>query len=228
MDEQRKCVICGNAYTPTAYNQQRCADCARANRLRCEVCGTVFTSPAYAFPGYRRMCNVCLNKFRGEINTHAAHIQSDAAREKARAARSAASKTTVLAAQAAMKTHPRTAAGSLEHAHAKVWRLRDPDGRVCEVTNLMAFIAEHPDQFPKPAAAKVAFVAMARTLREPEGNFKHRYSCMGWTLDAPPEYTEETQERRDYIRLKEARRRERRASGASGYKQPVDADQPEE
>lgn len=206
----RKCTICGQEYTPTAYNQTRCKSCVDARKMRCKICGAIYTAEAYNRPGNRARCPACLSAFRAQLNTAKARPQSDAARAKAFAAKSAAGTVNIRSALSVRETHPRTATGSHAHAHAKIWFLKAPDGSLYEVQNLNAFIAERPEVFPNVAQAKKLFHAISRTLREPDGNFPHRYSYYGWTMTAPPMVPKDIAEAKAYREAVERHRIERR------------------
>lgn len=209
----RKCTICGQEYTPTAYNQTRCKTCVDARRMRCKLCGAIYTAEAYNRPGNRSRCPDCLAKLRGDINRAQARPQSDAARAKAHNAKSAAGRINIHAAHEAQKSHPRTAKGSHEHAHAKIWLLRSPDGQPFEVRNLRAFIVEHPDDFPNIPQARKQLYLIARSHREPDGNFRHQHSYHGWTMDAPPIIPEDIAQAKAYReRLENKRQAMRDAS----------------
>ena len=196
--EPRKCTICGQEYTPTAYNQTRCKACVDARRMICKFCGAVYTAEAYNRPGNRSRCPDCLAKLRGDINRAQARPQSDAARAKAHDAKSAAGSVNIHAAHAAQKTHPRTAKGSHDHAHAKIYFLRSPRGEGYEVRNLRAFITEHPEDFPNAPQARKQLYLIARSLREPDGDFRHQYSYHGWTMTAPPMVPEDVAQAKAY------------------------------
>lgn len=194
----RKCTVCGRMYTPTAYNQVRCTDCARARKMRCNVCGAVYVSSRHNRPGNRTRCDKCLSAFRSKLNSRAARPQSDKARARAFANRQAAGAQNIKHAIDACKTNPRTAKNSPEHAHAKIWHLQARDGNVYEVKNLNAFLRNNPDLFPNFNAAKCMFERMARSLREPDGQFKHAYSYMGWRIVCPPITPDDVLQRREY------------------------------
>ena len=206
----RKCTICGQEYTPTAYNQTRCKECVDARRMRCKICGVVYTAEAYNRPGNRSRCPACLSKFRGDMNRAQARPQSDAARAKAHDAKGAVGRITIRAAQDASKTHPRTAKGSHEHAHAKIYFMRSPRGEGYEVQNLCAFIMEHPEDFPNAAQARKQLYLIARSLREPDGDFRHQYSYFGWTMDAPPVLPDGIAKANAYREVMELHRQQRR------------------
>lgn len=213
----RKCTICGQEYTPTAYNQTRCKSCVDARRMRCKFCGAIYTAEAYNRPGNRSRCPACLAKLRGNINRAQARPQSDAARAKAHDAKSAAGSVNIRAALAAYNTHPRTAKGSHDHAHAKIYLLRSPDGQPFEVQNLRAFIAEHPEDFPNVPQARKQLYLIARSHREPEGDFRHQYSYHGWTMDAPPIIPEDVAQAKAYRDAIERHRQQRREQHAQDH-----------
>ena len=206
----RKCTVCGIEYTPTAYNQTRCKSCVDARRMICKSCGAIYTAEAYNRPGNRARCPACLAKFRGDINRAKARPQSDAARAKAHDVKSATGRITIRAAQDASKTHPRTAKGSHAHAHAKIYFLRSPHGEEHEVQNLRAFIIEHPDDFPNEPQARKQLYLIARSLREPDGDFRHQYSYHGWTMVAPPIVPDDVAQAKVYRDAIELHRQQRR------------------
>lgn len=210
----RKCTICGQEYTPTAYNQTRCKSCVDARRMRCKTCGSIYTAEAYNRPGNRSRCPACLSKFRGDMNRAQARPQSDAARAKAHDAKSANGRITIHAAHEAQKTHPRTAKGSHAHAHAKIYLLRSPDGQPFEVQNLRAFIAEHPEDFPNVPQARKQLYLIARSHREPDGDFRHQYSYHGWTMTAPPMLPEDVAQAKAYRAELERKRQQQRQEQA--------------
>ena len=207
----RKCTICGQEYTPTAYNQTRCKSCVDARRMICKSCGAIYTAEAYNRPGNRSMCPICLARFRGDINRAKARPQSDAARAKAHDAKSAVGSAYIHVAQTASKTHPRTAKGSHDHANAKIYFLRSPDGTAYEIQNLRAFIAEHPEDFPNALQARKHLYLISRSHRDPDGNFRHQYSYNGWTMDAPPIIPEDVAKAKAYREALEQHRQQRRA-----------------
>ena len=223
MIKERICTICGAAYKPTAYNQIRCPSCVRARKLKCEVCGAVYTTSPYNRPGNRSMCDACLFKYRANMNSQALHIQSDVARERAAHARGSLGKKYIASARMAGKTHPHTAKGSEKNTSAKIWLLRAPDGTGYVVSNLYEFLRQHEDWFPFFNQARKAFTAMGRTIRDPEGDFPHKYSYYGWKLDAPPFLSDEMERRKKYIAQKEERRKTMRALNTPGFiKEEVD------
>lgn len=214
--DKRKCVICGQEYIPTSYNQIRCKTCVDNRRMVCKICGAIYTAQAYNRPGKRSRCPDCLNRFRSELNTAQARPQSDAARAKAFNARSAASSVNIRSALSARPTHPRTAKGSHEHAHAKIYFLRSPQGEGYEIQNLRAFIMEHSEDFPNVPQARKQLYLIARSMREPDGDFRHQYSYHGWTMDAPPVLPEDVaaaKKYRDQIEEKRQKKREEKAPG---------------
>lgn len=206
----RICTICGQEYTPTAYNQTRCKSCVDARRMICKSCGAIYTAKAYNRPGNRSRCPACLAQLRGDINRAQARPQSDAARAKTHDVKSAVGRVTIHAAQAASKTHPRTAKGSHDHAHAKIYFLRSPDGTAHETRNLRAFIAEHPEDFPNVPQARKQLYLIARSHRDPDGNFRHQYSYHGWTMGAPPIIPEDVAQAKAYREALEQHRQQRR------------------
>ena len=203
--EPRKCTICGKTYTPTAYNQIRCAECSRARLMRCVVCGKIYTAQAYNRPGNRSRCPECLSSFRAALNTHAAHVQGDAAREKAFEAKSKAGHVNIRKALAVRQQHPLTASNSHEHAHAKIWLLIDPNGNTIETQNIRAFVADNPNMFPNAAAAIKGFYTISQSLRHRETVRHPQYSYKGWRLAAPPITPDDVIERREYREQKEHR-----------------------
>ena len=206
----RKCTICGQEYTPTAYNQIRCKSCVDARRMICNTCGAVYTAQAYNRPGNRSRCPDCLSKFRGDINRAKARPQSDAARAKAHDAKGAAGSVNIRAALAVRGTHPRQAAGSHEHAHAKIYFLRSPSGEEYEIQNLRAFITEHPEDFQNVPQARKQLYLIARSMREPDGDFRHQYSYHGWTMTAPPVLPDDIAQAKAYRAEMERKRQEQR------------------
>ena len=225
MMKDRICTICGAAYTPTAYNQLRCPSCVRDRKLKCALCGAVYTTSLYNRPNNRSMCDACLFKYRAEMNSHALHIQSDEARKRTANERASLGKKYIESARMAGKTHPHTAKGSEKNTSAKIWLLRAPDGTGYEVSNLYEFLRQHEDWFPFFNQARKAFTAMGRTIRDPDGDFPHRYSYYGWTLDAPPFLSDEMEERKKYIAQKETLRKKRRALNEPGYINNVEEDE---
>lgn len=213
------CVLCGAEYTPTSYNQQRCGKCAQANMARCATCGKLYSGTHFSFYSRRSNCPECLSKFKREQNAHAGHIQSDQARESRKRAELLTGnlKKARAAAREASKTHPHTAKGSPEHTSSKMWILRAPDDTCYEVRNLNAFIREHEEFFQNFDIARKTFIAMGRTIRDPDGDFPHRYSYMGWTMDAAPEWSEERKTRKAYIAGMNQKRMLRRENNAPGY-----------
>jgi len=210
----RKCTICGQEYTPTAYNQIRCKSCVDARRMICKICGAIYTAETYNRPGNRSRCPACLSKVRGDINRAKARPQSDAARARAHDAKSAAGTVNIHAALAVRNTHPRTAKGSHEHAHAKIYFLRSPDGQPFEVQNLRAFIIEHPEDFPNVPQARKQLYLIARSLRDPDGDFRHQYSYNGWTMTAPPMVPEDVAQAKAYRAEIERKRQQQRQEQA--------------
>lgn len=208
--DPRKCTVCGQEYTPTAYNQTRCKACVDARRMRCKACGAIYTGQAYNRPGNRSRCPDCLSKFRAGLNTAQARPQSDAARARAFDAKSAAGSVNIRAALAVRGTHPRQAAGSHENAHAKIYFLRAPDGTTHQVQNLRAFIAEHPEDFPNVPQARKQLYLIARSHREPDGNFRHQYSYHGWTMTEPPVLPEDVAAAKAYREEIERKRQQQR------------------
>lgn len=203
----RQCTVCGREYIPTAYNQTRCADCTRARLMRCAVCGETYTGSRYNRPGNRSRCPACLARFRGVINTRAAHVQSDNARAGAFLAKSAAGRKNIKKAHAALAAGAGTAANSPTHAHAKIWGLIDPRGNTVETRNLRAFVRQHPESFPNASAAIKSFYTISQTMRHPETVRTPQYSCHGWRLAALPTIPDDVAERRAYRELKERKRR---------------------
>lgn len=217
--DKRQCAICGATYTPTAYNQTRCPSCVAERRMRCAICGQTYTGSTYNRPGNRSRCPSCLAKLRADMRTGSETPQSDEARRRAFDNKSAAGSVNIKAALAARGTHPHTAAGSHAHAHAKIYFMQAPDGTRIETQNLRAFIAEHPDDFPNAAQARKQLYLVGRSLREPDGKFRHQYSYNGWRMFAPPVEPDATIARRAHREAIETKRENMRASNAAGYDQ---------
>lgn len=186
--------------------------------MRCKICGAIYTAETYNRPGRRSRCPACLAQLRGDMNRAKARPLSDAARAKLHAAKSARGVVNIQAAIAVRKTHPRQATGSHEHAHSKIWFLKAPDGSLYEVQNLNAFITERPETFPNVVQAKKLFHTIARTLREPDGNFPHRYSYYGWTMTAPPIVPDDVAAAKAYREQIEQKRAQYREEQVPGYK----------
>lgn len=204
--DSRKCTVCGREYIPTAYNQVRCSECSRTRLMRCAICGKTYTAQSYNRPGNRSRCPKCLSSFRSAMNTHAAHVQSDTAREKAFEAKSHAGRVNIKKAHDALAHNARTASNSHDHAHAKIWLLIDPRGNTIETQNIRAFVADHPDMFPNASAAIKNFYVLSQTIQHRETVRRPQYSYKGWRLASAPSTPEDIVERREYREQKEAKR----------------------
>lgn len=195
--EGRRCTVCGASFSGSR-NAERCGDCIRLCRVKCPQCGTVFTSNKNARPGAGRMCGSCMSqKKRADVAP-----QAQSTRSELRAQRASNGRNTIKIAQDRAKTHPRTAKGSPDNYFSKIWHLVSPAGEHITIRNLRAFIAAHPNEFPSPNAARSAFIAINRTLSDPNSVRRRVYSCRGWTLDAPAEWPAQ--------RIADTERRQRR------------------
>ena len=177
------CAVCGREFERISH-ALRCDDCIRLCRVKCPQCGAVFQANKNARPGAGRLCKSCLEqKKRADVAPHA-----KSTREELREQRAIRGRGTIKIAQEHAKTHPRTAKGSPDNYFSKIWHLVSPAGEHITIRNLRAFIAAHPDEFPSPNAARSAFIAINRTLSDPNSVRRRVYSCRGWTLDAPAEW----------------------------------------
>ena len=204
----KTCYICGREFVPTAFNQRRCPDCVSARKMLCKKCGAVYSGSAYNRIGNRSLCPECLSRFRADMHTAQATPQSDEARAKAFEAKSRAGKQNIKRAISVLNTHPHTAKNSHEHQHAKIWHFIAPNRALIDVQNLNAFLAEHSDEFPNTKQSKKQFSIIGRSLRDPDGDFRHQYSYNGWRMTEPPTVPDDVAELKKYRDKLEKRRAE--------------------
>lgn len=190
----KTCIICGRIYKPTAYNQKRCPDCVAAEKHVCVACGNVFTSPARV--GYRKLCDSCLVFNREAVARNRLSPQSEESRRKRAESRTKSEWLEHIAIARNSEGFRRISEkNSPVHAHSKIYRMISPQSEIVVIRNLNAWLRENSHIFPNFKQAKKSFVLISRSIREPDGDFRHQYSYLGWRMESAPETPPDIAER---------------------------------